>query len=110
MVYHLCDRIAVMYLGNVVEISTKRELFDHPAHPYTQALLNAIPVPDPDRVMNPTVLSGDVPSPLNPPSGCCFHTRCPYATEACRTSKPALREVGEGHLAACHHCEKLQKG
>ena len=110
VVYHLCDRIAVMYLGNVVEISTKRELFDHPAHPYTQALLNAIPVPDPDRVMNPTVLSGDVPSPLNPPSGCCFHTRCPYATEACRTSKPALREVGEGHLAACHPCEKLHKG
>ncbi len=110
VVYHLCDRIAVMYLGNVVEISTKRELFDHPAHPYTQALLNAIPVPDPDRVMNPTVLSGDVPSPLNPPSGCCFHTRCPYATDECRASKPALREIGEGHLAACHYCEKLQKG
>lgn len=109
VVYHLCDRIAVMYLGNVVEIASKRELFEKPSHPYTQALLNAIPVPDPDRVMNPTILSGDVPSPLNPPSGCCFHTRCPYATQACRTVKPELEESASGHFTACHHCRELQK-
>lgn len=109
VVYHLCDRIAVMYLGNVVEIADKRGLFEQPSHPYTRALLNAIPVPDPNRPMNPTILGGDVPSPLNPPSGCCFHTRCPYATEECRATKPLLRETADGHFTACHHCEKLCK-
>jgi len=107
VVHHLCDRIAVMYLGNVVEIAKKRDLFEDPSHPYTQALLAAIPVPDPDRVMNPTILSGDVPSPLNPPSGCCFHTRCPYATEECKTVKPQLTEISDGHMTACHHWQKI---
>lgn len=109
VVYHLCDRIAVMYLGNVVEIATKRELFERPSHPYTQALLNAIPVPDPDRPMHPTVLSGDVPSPLNPPSGCCFHTRCPHATDECRRVKPQLRQNAPGHFTACHLCQEVSQ-
>ena len=108
VVHHLCDRIAVMYLGNVVEIAKKRDLFEDPSHPYTQALLAAIPVPDPDRVMNPTILSGDVPSPLNPPSGCCFHTRCPHATEECKKVKPQLTEISDGHMAACHHWQKIR--
>lgn len=108
VVHHLCDRIAVMYLGNVVEIANKHDLFEEPSHPYTKALLNAIPVPDPKRTMDLTVLAGDVPSPLNPPSGCCFHTRCPYATEECKKVKPAAAEVSEGHMVACHYWQKAR--
>ena len=104
VVHHLCDRIAVMYLGNVVEIADKKQLFDDPRHPYTQALLDAIPVPDPERTTMSGELEGDVPSPLNPPSGCCFHTRCKYATERCAKEKPAPVEVEPGHQVACHLC------
>ena len=102
VVHHLCDRIAVMYLGNVVEIAGKKQLFDDPRHPYTQALLDAIPVPDPERAAMSGELEGDVPSPLNPPSGCCFHTRCKYATERCAREKPVPVEVEPGHQVACH--------
>ena len=105
VVKHVCDRIAVMYLGNIVELADKRELFANPAHPYTQALLDAIPIPDPDVTSMSGTLGGDVPSPLNPPAGCCFHTRCKYATEACANSKPALTEIAPGHFAACHLCK-----
>lgn len=102
VVEHLCDRIAVMYLGNVIEIAKKRELFDNPKHPYTQALLDAIPIPDPSRKKIKSVLSGDVPSPINPPDGCCFHTRCPKAAEKCKINKPGRTEVSEGHFVSCH--------
>lgn len=104
VVHHLCDRIAVMYLGNVVEIADKKQLFDAPRHPYTQALLDAIPVPDPERATMSGELEGDVPSPLNPPSGCCFHTRCKYAIERCAKEKPVPVEVEPGHQVACHLC------
>lgn len=103
VVEHLCDRIAVMYLGNIVEIAGKRDLFNTPQHPYTRALLDAIPIPDPDRKTMKGVLTGEVPSPLNPPKGCCFHTRCPYATEKCSQVKPAPTETQPGHFVACHH-------
>lgn len=106
VVKHICDRIAVMYLGNIVELADKEGLFDEPMHPYTQALLDAIPIPDPDVKSMSGSLSGDVPSPLNPPSGCCFHTRCKYATAECAERKPALTEVRPGHFAACHRCMK----
>lgn len=105
VVKHVCDRIAVMYLGNIVELADKRELFANPAHPYTQALLDAIPIPDPDVTSMSGTLGGDVPSPLNPPAGCCFHTRCKYATPACANSKPALTQIAPGHFAACHLCK-----
>lgn len=104
VVKHLCDRIAVMYLGNMVEIASKNDLFDRPAHPYTQALLDAIPIPDPDRDTMNSELEGDVPSPLNPPSGCCFHTRCRFADQTCAQAKPQLAEAEDGHLVACHKC------
>ena len=105
VVEHLCDRIAVMYLGNIVEIANKRNLFDNPKHPYTKALLDAIPIPDPDRKTMKSVLKGDVPSPLNPPKGCCFHTRCEHATEECYQIKPPLAEVESGHFVACWHAK-----
>ena len=105
VVEHLCDRIAVMYLGNIVEIANKRNLFDNPKHPYTKALLDAIPIPNPDRKTMKGVLKGDVPSPLNPPKGCCFHTRCEYATAECYQIKPQLAEVESGHFVACCHAK-----
>ena len=104
VVKHVCDRVAVMYLGNIVELTDKNSLFDNPMHPYTQALLDAVPVPDPDIKSMSGQLTGDVPSPLNPPSGCCFHTRCKFATEECKNCKPELREVENGHFVACHLC------
>jgi len=105
VVKHVCDRVAVMYLGNIVELTDKKSLFDKPMHPYTQALLDAVPVPDPDIKSMSGQLTGDVPSPLNPPSGCCFHTRCKFATEQCSQCKPELREVENGHFVACHLCD-----
>ena len=98
-----------MYLGHIVELADRNTLFANPAHPYTKALLAAIPVPDPDVQSMSGELTGDVPSPLNPPKGCCFHTRCPYATERCRTEAPQLHNVAPGHSVACHLCEPNQK-
>ena len=102
VVKYISDRIAVMYLGRIVEIAEKNELYNNPMHPYTKALLSAIPIPDVDNKMKREILTGDVPSPLNPPSGCYFHTRCKYATERCKTECPALHDVGNGHMVACH--------
>ena len=102
VVKHLCDRIAVMYLGNMVEIASKNDLFDRPAHPYPQALLDAIPIPDPDIPTMQEMLEGDVPSPMDPPAGCCFHTRCKKACPRCAQERPRLREIAPGHLVACH--------
>jgi len=107
VVKHVADRVAVMYLGQVLEIADKRELFATPRHPYTRALLAAIPHPDPRRRGQVKPLGGDLPSPLNPPSGCRFHTRCPFAQERCRTETPTLRRVGPGHETACHFVETL---
>jgi oligopeptide/dipeptide ABC transporter ATP-binding protein len=102
VVEHISHRVAVMYLGRIVEYTDKTTLFTRPLHPYTEALLTAVPVPDPAIKRAKRVVQGDVPSPLNPPPGCHFHTRCPYAVARCRVEAPALREVEPGHLAACH--------
>jgi oligopeptide/dipeptide ABC transporter ATP-binding protein len=102
VVEHISHRIAVMYLGRIVEYTDKRTLFMRPLHPYTESLLLAVPVPDPSVKRQKRVLQGDVPSPINPPSGCHFHTRCPYAVDRCRADAPALREVRPGQLVACH--------
>lgn len=101
VVKHMSDRIGVMYLGNLVELADKSSLYEEPLHPYTQALISAIPEPDPKKKKERIVLQGDVPSPVNPPSGCPFHTRCPVATEQCSKVKPALKEVKPGHKVAC---------
>ena len=102
VVEHISHRVAVMYLGRIVEYTDKRTLFTRPLHPYTEALLAAVPVPDPATRREKIVVQGDVPSPLRPPPGCHFHTRCRYAEARCKTEVPALREVEPGHLAACH--------
>lgn len=103
MVRHICDRVAVMYLGVMAEMAERNELYEFPLHPYTKALLSAVPIPDPkkDRIRRRTILSGDVPSPLNPPSGCRFHPRCPIAVEKCRLAVPEWRQVATGHWVAC---------
>ncbi len=102
VVRYMADRVGVMYLGRLVEEASTDELFDHPAHPYTQVLLSAVPTPDPRTRRERIILEGDLPSPLDPPSGCPFHTRCPRATERCAAECPAARELSPGHTAACH--------
>ena len=102
IVEHLTHRVAVMYLGKIVELTDRATLFGHSHHPYTKALLSAVPVPDPTASRTRIILRGDVPSPINPPSGCRFHTRCPYVFERCRTEEPLLRNVAPGHQSACH--------
>jgi len=102
VVEHVCDRIAVMYLGRIVELAKDRELYTSPLHPYTVALLSAIPVPDPNITKKRIILEGDVPSPMHPPLGCHFHTRCPRKKEVCETLVPELMDIGEGHFVACH--------
>ena len=102
VVKYISDVIGVMYLGNLVEYATKDELFDNPLHPYTKALLSAVPLPDPDAKMNRTILEGDLPSPANPPVGCKFNTRCPECMDICTKEQPALRILKNGHKIACH--------
>jgi peptide/nickel transport system ATP-binding protein len=102
IVEHMTHRVAVMYLGKIVEVAPKRAIFGAPRHPYTKALLSAVPVPEPGAARERIILKGDVPSPINPPKGCRFHTRCPYAFDRCRSEEPALRSTETGHLAACH--------
>jgi oligopeptide/dipeptide ABC transporter ATP-binding protein len=102
VVEHISHRIAVMYLGRIVEYTDKKTLFTRPLHPYTESLLAAVPVPDPRIKRQRRLLQGDVPSPINPPPGCHFHTRCPYAVDRCKSEEPALREVKPGQLVACH--------
>jgi oligopeptide/dipeptide ABC transporter ATP-binding protein len=105
VVRHVSDWIAVMYLGKIVELSPAQELYDKPIHPYTHALLAAIPIPDPreNRARERIVVSGEPPNPINPPSGCRFHTRCPRATDLCKEVEPPLAAYANGHVAACHH-------
>lgn len=107
VIKHVCDRVAVMYLGRIVEVATTRELYEQPRHPYTEALLNAVPVPDPDRKRVKQLLSGEIPSPINPPEGCHFHPRCPYAKEICKKEYPALQEQADCHYAACHFSNEV---
>ncbi|MBH0158806.1 dipeptide ABC transporter ATP-binding protein [Fictibacillus sp. 5RED26] len=102
VVRHISDRVGVMYLGHIVELADSEKLYDDPKHPYTQALLSAVPIPDVEHRKDRVILQGDVPSPSNPPAGCPFHTRCPAAMDHCGTVKPVLKEVAEGHYAACH--------
>ncbi|HBA62350.1 MAG TPA: peptide ABC transporter substrate-binding protein [Lachnospiraceae bacterium] len=109
VVKHICNRIGVIYLGSMMELADKEELFAHPLHPYTRSLMSVIPIPDPTIKVERILLEGDIPSPSNPPSGCKFHTRCPYATERCKEEVPEFREVSGHHYVACHYAEKLAK-
>jgi peptide/nickel transport system ATP-binding protein len=107
VVEHVSDRVAVMYLGRLVEVAPTASLFYQPLHPYTEALMSAIPALDPDDVMKPIILKGEIPSPANPPSGCPFHPRCPYVQDVCKQDMPELKEYRPGHFAACHFADQL---
>lgn len=109
VVEHVSDRIAVMYLGRIVEVAAADKLYQQPHHPYTEALLRAIPQPDPDLAGRPAPLRGELPSPLNPPSGCTFHPRCPYATEICHQQEPSMEQIAPGHQTRCFHHEQVGK-
>jgi oligopeptide transport system ATP-binding protein len=111
VVRHISDRIAVMYLGKVVELADHNQLYENPLHPYTQALLSAVPIPDPaiEKQRERILLTGEIPSPISPPTGCRFHTRCPLAVEQCRTTEPQWREINSGHFVACHLVESSEK-
>ncbi|MGH2405318.1 MAG: ABC transporter ATP-binding protein [bacterium] len=108
VVKHICDRVAVMYVGKIVEMASTQELFTTPRHPYTAALMAAVPVPDPRQRAGDVELKGEVASPANPPSGCYFHPRCPHAVDLCRTQTPVLREISQGHFVSCHRADELQ--
>ncbi|MDN4608056.1 ABC transporter ATP-binding protein [Sporosarcina highlanderae] len=113
VVRHISDRVIVMYLGKIVEIGDKYSIFENPKHPYSKALLSAIPIPDPTRVKKHIVLTGDVPSPIDPPAGCRFHTRCPFAQDICKVEEPKLfthDSMIDGHQAACHFVEEIENG
>ena len=113
MVRHISDRIAVMYLGWIVEVSSAAELYENPLHPYTISLLSAVPIPDPviERQREPILLAGDLPSPANPPAACRFHTRCPFVQPTrCREEVPPLRKFSSGHEVACHFAEEIKEG
>ncbi|WP_107838794.1 ABC transporter ATP-binding protein [Metasolibacillus meyeri] len=102
VVEHLCSRIGVLYLGTMMELGSREQLYSNPLHPYTKALLSAVPIPDPTLKRERIILKGDIPNPANPPSGCKFHTRCPFATERCKAEVPVFKEVEKGHFVACH--------
>ncbi|KIQ94431.1 Glutathione import ATP-binding protein GsiA [Anoxybacillus thermarum] len=102
VVRHISDRVGVMYLGRMVELANSEELYRHPKHPYTKALLEAVPIPDPEYKKEKQLLTGDLPSPSNPPTGCAFHTRCQACMDICKTKKPDWKDVGNGHYVACH--------
>ena len=107
VIEHVCDRVAVMYLGRIVELADAEQLYQHPRHPYTEALLNSVPVPDPQHVRQHQILSGEIPSPVDPPSGCHFHPRCPYVQDICQREYPPMTEQAPGHQAACHFSSKV---
>jgi peptide/nickel transport system ATP-binding protein len=108
VIQHISNRVGVMYVGKMVETASTKDLFATPKHPYTEALLSAKPVPDPRKKSNRIILSGEVANPANPPSGCYFHPRCPYAKDICKKEAPEMKQVGDGHYAACHFAEELE--
>jgi oligopeptide/dipeptide ABC transporter ATP-binding protein len=108
VIKYISDRVAVMYLGKIVELAKTEALFLDPKHPYTEALMSAVPVPDPDYQSQQILLEGDVPSPLNPPAGCRFHVRCRYAQKICRLESPLFRDLGDKHFVACHFADTLR--